>query len=156
MQLHHTTSLTPFEKEAIRLIWNGEYPIKLALATMQDMEEYFLGLQNARHYLLMYGDNVAAWAADFDRDDERWFAIIVDGKHQRAGLGSKLLDHLKQDNGVLNGWVADHNNDLKQNGATYTSPLSFYVKHGFEVLTGIRLELEKLSAVKIRWTKPRL
>jgi GNAT superfamily N-acetyltransferase len=156
MQLHQTTSLTPYEKEAIRSVWNGEYPVKLTLATMQDMEEYFLGLQNARHSLLMDGDNVAAWAADFDRDNERWFAIIVDGKYQRAGLGGKLLDHLKQHNAVLNGWVADHNNDLKQNGAPYISPLSFYLKHGFEVLADVRLELEKLSAVKIRWTKSRL
>lgn len=153
MQLHQTTSLTPFEKEAIRSIWNGEYPVKLALTTMQDMDEYFLGLLNARHSLLMDGGKVAAWAADFDRNDERWFAIIVDSRYQHKGVGGRLLDILKHNNGILNGWVADHDNDLKQNGDTYRSPLSFYIKHGFEVLHDIRLELDKLSAVKIRWTK---
>jgi hypothetical protein len=52
----------------------------------------------------------------------------------------------------LNGWVIDHNNDRKKNGLIYVSPLKFYEKCGFEIQNYMRLELDKISAVKIKWT----
>ena len=73
-------------------------------------------------------------------------------KSARTGLGRKMLDKIKQSEYVLNGWVIDHYNDKKKNGQTYTSPSSFYEKCDFEILKKERLELDKISAVKIKWT----
>jgi hypothetical protein len=53
----------------------------------------------------------------------------------------------------LNGWVIDHNNDKRKDGLIYISPLKFYEKCGFEIQSDIRLELDNISAVKIKWTK---
>ena len=64
-----------------------------------------------------------------------------------------MVDELKQVEPILNGWVIDHNNDKKINGLTYFSPLKFYEKCGFEIQTDNRLELDKISAVKIKWVK---
>ena len=64
-----------------------------------------------------------------------------------------MLNTLKNDENTLNGWVIDHNSDKKLNGNIYQSPLEFYIKNGFETLSETRLELEIMSAVKIKWTK---
>ena len=69
------------------------------------------------------------------------------------GFGTQLLNLGKEKESVLNGWVIDHDKDKKRNGENYISPLNFYLKNGFEVFPDNRLELEKLSAVKIRWKK---
>jgi hypothetical protein len=61
------------------------------------------------------------------------------------------LDELKKNNSVLNGWATDHQNDLKQNKDPYISPIDFYIKNGFVINTSIRIESDKISAVKIRW-----
>ena len=63
-----------------------------------------------------------------------------------------MLDEIKNNEPVLNGWVIDHNNDKKKNGQQYISPLKFYEKCGFGILSDVRLELDKISAVKIKWT----
>ncbi|MFT4741942.1 MAG: hypothetical protein ACI9L9_002739, partial [Marivirga sp.] len=52
-----------------------------------------------------------------------------------------------------NGWVIDHSNERKSNGRLYISPLNFYLKNGFKKLSRNRLELDKISAVKIKWEK---
>ncbi|MCK9481612.1 MAG: hypothetical protein M0R38_07625 [Bacteroidia bacterium] len=64
-----------------------------------------------------------------------------------------MLNELKSDENVLNGWVIDHNSDIKINGNFYQSPLNFYLKNEFEILNETRLELEIMSAVKIKWKK---
>lgn len=51
------------------------------------------------------------------------------------------------------GWAIDHNLDNKVNGETYKSPLEFYVKNNFEILSKEQLELDTISAVKIQWKK---
>jgi hypothetical protein len=84
---------------------------------------------------------------------EIWFAIIVDSRCHKIGIGTLLLDALKQDSEVLNGWVTDHDRYMKTSCARYLSPLVFYRKNSFEVLHDTRLEIEKLSAVKIRWQR---
>ena len=84
---------------------------------------------------------------------KKWFAIILSEKIKGKGFGRKMLDVLKQNETVLNGWVIEHNNDQKIIGKYYLSPLQFYGKCGFEILTTERLELDKISAVKIKWIK---
>nr|WP_290861271.1 GNAT family N-acetyltransferase [Flavobacterium sp.] len=91
------------------------------------------------------------WGIIFVRDSEQWFALLIDSRFQGMGLGTFLLNELKKTQPELNGWVIDHENDLKQNGKPYLSPLAFYKKNNFEVLGNFRIENEKLSAVKIKW-----
>lgn len=93
---------------------------------------------------------IGGWAFSFGSDNERWFAIILFEKMQGQGLGRKMLDKLKQSENNLNGWVIDHNNDKKKNGKPYNSPLGFYQKCDFKILKKERLELDKISAVKIK------
>ena len=49
------------------------------------------------------------------------------------------------------GWVIDNDAEMKLDGKPYRSPLSFYQKRGFKIHRDIRIETEKLSAVKIEW-----
>jgi hypothetical protein len=90
---------------------------------------------------------------EFKRENEKWFAIILDSSIHGNGLGTKILELAKQNKNELNGWVIDHSNEKKSNGRLYISPLNFYLKNGFKKLSRNRLELEKISAVKIKWEK---
>ncbi|MEO7977870.1 hypothetical protein [Flavobacterium sp.] len=62
-----------------------------------------------------------------------------------------MLNELKKNKKSLNGWVIDHENDIKQNKEFYKSPLLFYVKNGFVICEEKRIENEKMSGVKINW-----
>jgi alpha-D-ribose 1-methylphosphonate 5-triphosphate synthase subunit PhnI len=141
-------------KQQVLDLWNSEYPEKLAHNSLTEFDNYLQNLTNLKHFLLSNDTNfIFGWALTFDRENEKWFAIILSEKIKGKGYGRKMLDKLKQEESILNGWVIDHNNDKKKNGLIYDSPLMFYVKCGFEIQTDIRLELEKISAVKIKWTK---
>ncbi|MCL6265746.1 GNAT family N-acetyltransferase [Flagellimonas sp. 2012CJ39-3] len=98
-------------------------------------------------------EKIQAWYFDFTRENEKWFAIILSSKVQGKGLGTKILNMAKQKESILNGWVIDHNKDHKRNGQPYKSPLGFYLKHGFKKIPETRLELDHISAVKIKWKK---
>lgn len=126
------------EKESLMQLWNTEYPGKLNYETIHDFDLYLNGLTNAKHHLLI---------------DEKWFAIIIDNQIHGTGKGSLLIEELKKNNDILNGWVVDHENDVKQNNEQYKSPLLFYLKNGFTVCEKTRIENEKISAVKINWTR---
>jgi len=140
------------EKEVLRELWNNEYPLRLHLKTLEDFESYLNGIVNTKHYLLFDDSNkINGWAFTFLREDENWFAIILDSKIQGKGNGSLLINELKKNNTVLNGWVTDHENEVKRNNEVYKSPMSFYLKNDFTILTETRLENEKMSAVKINW-----
>jgi len=149
-----TTALSKTSKAQILELWNNEFPKKLNYQTLADFENYLSNLDNQSHVLLVNNrQNIKGWYFDFIRDDERWFAIILNAKMSGKGFGTQLLNLAKEKEPVLNGWVIDHSNDKKRNGETYISPLNFYLKNGFELITGSRSELEKLSVVKIRWKK---
>ncbi|MCD6010341.1 MAG: hypothetical protein K0Q79_203 [Flavipsychrobacter sp.] len=154
MYINTFTELTSEQKRSILDLWNREYPEQIRYATLTEFDTYLDNLKEKKHYLLA-GNNgeVQGWGFQFMRDMEQWFAIIVDSKVQRRGYGTLFLDEMKKNNTVLNGWVADHNNYRKQDGSVYISPLHFYIKNGFSVKHDIRIETEKLSAVKIVWHK---
>ena len=156
MNFLQTEQLSNDYKKEIFQIWNKEYPEKLAFQGVENFEEYLSKFENPNHYIIQNSRNkIIGWAVDFNRDNEKWFAIIVDQNEQHKGLGKKLLLELQKHNIELNGWVIDHDKDLKRNGEKYLSPLVFYLNHNFETLTDIRLENEILSAVKIKWKKPK-
>lgn len=154
MKLIRTNQLTETQKLQIFEIWNNEYPAKIGYTDISQFEAYLEKLADQHHILVLDEDEkVKGWFFDFIREEDRWFAIILDSSLHGKGIGTKILDLAKSSNTVLNAWVTDHNTDLKKNGEYYQSPLQFYIKNGFEVLTDTRIETDILSAVKIRWEK---
>lgn len=142
------------QKQQIFSLWNTEYPHILSYPNLDKMDVYLEGIINPTHYFLLNNlDETIGWAATFSRENEIWFAIIVDGIYHGKGFGKMLLDELKKEEKQLNGWVIDGNFQRKSNGELYISPLPFYVKNKFEVLSEIRLELDIFSAVKIFWSR---
>lgn len=47
----------------------------------------------------------------------------------------------------------DRGNELKLNGQIYAPPMPFYLKNDFTLIAGTRIETEKISAVKMVWSK---
>lgn len=152
LKISQTPELNEQVKNEVFDLWNNEYPEKLSYNHLSEFDDYLQKLTNSTHFLLTNNKNVLfGWAFTFDRENEKWFAIILSEKIQGEGWGRNMLDNLKQKESILNGWVIDHNNDKKKNGQAYLSPLGFYEKCGFSILEKERLELDNISAVKIRW-----
>jgi GNAT superfamily N-acetyltransferase len=150
-QIIRTRTLSAEECAAVDQLWNEEYPIKLSnrfSLLLQDVSNY-------EHFLLKAEDgSVIGWAVYFEKDGEIRFSIIVGARFQGKGYGKLLLDCLKSSLDEFYGWVIDHGNDIKANGA-YITPMPFYEKNGFEILSGERIDSEMISAVKIRWRRPK-
>ncbi|WP_431125929.1 GNAT family N-acetyltransferase [Flagellimonas flava] len=154
MEFIKRSSLAQSEKVQVLELWNNEYPEKLGYTSMAAFDTYLEHLKDSSHILLIDEDKkIKGWYFDFKRDNEKWFAIILDSQIHGKGIGSKMLELAKEKENELNGWVIDHSTDKKKNGESYHSPLNFYLKNGFEKVTGNRLELDKISAVKIKWAK---
>jgi len=152
MDFIHTSTLTSSQKEEILYLWNQEYPEQICYPGIAELESYLVRLLEQSHILMVDNQKIKGWYLDFNRDNEKWFAIIMDSTYQGKGLGTKMLNLAKEKEIELNGWVIDHDRYKKRNGETYASPLPFYLKNGFKVLREVRLELEQISAVKIQWT----
>jgi hypothetical protein len=152
MKIIETTTLSIDQKKAIYRLWNNEYPEKLAFKTITELDSY-LGTLPSPNYYLLENDSmqIQGWAMKFTIANEKWFTITIDSKVQGKGNGSMLLNKLKENEELINGWVIDHENDMKQNGESYKSPVQFYLKNGFILYPDIRLEIPILSAVKISW-----
>lgn len=154
MKIRSKSDLTFEEKEFLCQLWNKEYPEKLAYNSVAEFESYLNNFSDINHSLFCdASDEIQGWAITFTRENEKWFAIIINSKIQSKGFGSQLLNHLKSKENQLSGWVIDHNYDLKLDGTSYVSPLNFYLKNGFSVLQNVRIETEKIAAVKIVWNK---
>jgi GNAT superfamily N-acetyltransferase len=152
MKIVEVKVLSEEQKEVLRELWNNEYPLRLHLKTIADFDLYLNGLSNIKHYLLLDdSDIIVGWTFTFLRDNENWFAIILNSKEQGKGNGSVLINEIKKHNKSLNGWVIDQDNEVKQNKEFYKSPMVFYIKNGFAICKEIRIENEKMSAVKISW-----
>lgn len=154
MKITNTHQLNQEQKEQILQLWNNEYPEKLAYKSIDGFESYLEKLNEVNHFILLNDDEkIQGWAITFERESETWFAIILSENLHGKGWGTKVLNELKRHKNELNGWVIDNSNDKKLNGNFYKSPLEFYLKNEFEVLSDTRLELEIMSAVKIKWKK---
>lgn len=152
MNFYSTDTLTLHQKQQINELWNREYPAALNHKSKGDFEDY-LSLLSAPSHIVVYNKqgDIKGWYFDFMRDEERWFAMILDSEIHGKGVGSQLLNMAKDKHQELNGWVIDHNQDLKTDGTVYQSPLEFYLKNGFHIKSKSRLELEEISAVQIHW-----
>lgn len=154
MKIIQTSVLSLEDKKSLFELWNSEYPEKLVYTDLSEFEDYLNGLSELKHFLLVdHLKQLQGWAFNFEREEENWFGIIVNSKMHQKGFGTLLLNELKKNSSVLNGWVTDHQNDVKQNKETYLSPIEFYSKNGFTVCENIRIENDKISAIKIRWEK---
>ena len=152
MRIVEKEALSLEEKVVLIELWNNEYPMRLHLKTIADFEIYLNELLNVNHYLLLDSfDKIMGWAFTFVRDDEDWFAIILQSKIQGKGNGSRLLNEIKKYRDNLSGWVVDQDNEKKLNATMYKSPMQFYIKNDFRICSEIRIENEKISAVKINW-----
>jgi GNAT superfamily N-acetyltransferase len=148
MKIIKTKSLSDKQVDQINKLWNDEYPTKLK-------DRFPILLEGAdwyNHYIIEdLNNNVMAWAVDFEKDKQVRFSIIVASIHKGKGLGGMLIEKLKAENQEFYGWVIDHNDDLKSNGTFYQSPMPFYLKHGFEILSDVRIDNEMIKAVLIKW-----
>lgn len=152
MKLCETRELNQDQVEALHQLWNNEYPERLKHASAEEFGNYLNALENKYHLLLINGQaKIQGWCFSFERDGAPWFAIIVSSQSQGQGYGQQLLNTLKKKHSCLYGWVIDHAQDKKVNGQPYPSPLPFYLKNGFKTEPALRLETEKISAVKITW-----
>src|SRR5690349_14300776 len=123
-------NLTKDQTNQIDCLWNEVYPVKLKNRfglLLNDISEY------NHHVLLNEADQVIGWAVAFLRDEEIWFSVLVSPANQNKGYGKMLIDSLTQNYKNLCGWVIDHNNDLKQDGSIYYTPMQFYQKNSFIV-----------------------
>lgn len=152
MEISSYTELSAPQKADIREIWNAVYPDFIAFSHSTDFDSYLNTLRHCTHYIASdYRGKVFGWLATFHRDDERWMVMMIDESAQSKGVGKGLLRTAQDHEDVLCGWVVDHDRYVKVNGKRYRSPLSFYVNEGFEVLSDVRFEDGKLSAVKVKW-----
>ncbi|PWG81350.1 hypothetical protein [Pararcticibacter amylolyticus] len=154
MKITSSICLTEFQKECAYNLWNNEYPQNLRYKTITEFDEYLNGLQRKKHYFLIDDEEIiVAWAATFERNNEKWFAIIVNSAIHGMGHGTAILNEIKKEEQHLVGWVIDHERDLKVNGDKYLSPLTFYTKNQFSILPNSRIESSKISAIKIAWQR---
>lgn len=146
--------LSDTQLQTLRNLWNREYPAALVYKRPEDFVLYVRRLENVRHYLLKDESSIIyGWAFDFDREQEKWFGILVDGEMQGKGYGSLLMQKLKENNVSLNGWMIDRETDVKSNGENYKSPAKFYRAQQFALLPHERMGFDKISAIKITWTR---
>lgn len=154
MNILYTTKINKSQKTELFELWNAEYPVNLAHGSLQDFDKYLDGVSNHKHFLLCNeAGAIQGWHFQFTRDDETWFGMIISSKLQGQGWGSKLLNKGKKTVNKLAGWVVDHADYLKANGEPYISPLGFYLKNDFEIVPDAKPAGDKLSAVKVIWSK---
>lgn len=149
-----TRELTIPQKEQILYLWNSEYPEKLMHPGLPHFEKYLDELEDHSHIIMTDQNRVIqGWYFDFIREDRRWFAIIVNSVHQGKGYGTQLLKMAKEKETELNGWVVQGNKEKNSNGDYYVSPLNFYLKNGFRLISNKHFRIKNTTVLKIRWKK---
>lgn len=149
IRVHH---LSNKDRLVLRELWNDSYPQQLIFHSLEAFDTYFASLEEVVHLCCYDGPLLVGWAFTFRREESKWFALIVHTNYRLRGVGSLLLNELKQKETSLYGWVVDHDRYRTQSGAPYISPLAFYRKHHFTVRYTVRLETLVLSAVQILWS----
>lgn len=152
MKIVEQNELSAEQKLRIVQLWNAEYPSSLAYREVSGFDDYLNNLGGKKHFLLTDSSSeIAGWALIFERENAKWFAILIDEKIQGQGFGVKLIDALKAAENRLFGWVIDRNDYKKSNGEQYRSPLGFYKKVGFRVHENEKIAKQEISGVKIEW-----
>lgn len=150
MEIIKVTTLQYNEIESLKELWNAEYPSCIQHDSISEFNNYLGTLDKANHILIKDSNTIIGWFADFEREKERWFLMILSQKSQGKGIGRKLISMIKQDHSILNGWVVTNNNYKKIDGTLYKSPVGFYKKLGFTFCEDITLDSSGLKAIKIQ------
>ena len=154
MNIQRTKILTSSQKQDLFELWNKEYPRDLKYENIKDFEDYLKPLKDLNSILLLdENEKIKGWYFDFLRENERWFAVILDSNIQGQNFGTQILNLSKVENTELNGWVIKSETYLKDNGEPYNSPIEFYRKNGFKILEETKLETDNISAIKVKWFK---
>lgn len=154
VEIIQVLELNKAQKNHIFKLRNQESPVNLVYPTLNYFESYLdMYSKGNPIHLLIYNESreLVGWLFLYDKYGERWFVLVLDQKIQGQGYGSQLLNRAKSYGQDLAGWVIDHGNDVLTNGEPYKAPTGFYLKNGFQILNDLRLENDKLSAVKILW-----
>ncbi|MCQ0112140.1 GNAT family N-acetyltransferase [Zhouia amylolytica] len=144
------------EKEKLQLIelWNEVYPDILQFKSTYEFDKYLSKLKDVRHTLLFDDANdIKGWFADFLRNDERWFVMMVSSDLQGKGYGSSFLNEAKKHFDSLSGWVICEHEYTKKNGKPYKPPVEFYEKNDFMLYPEVIFETDVLKTVKMQWKK---
>lgn len=152
MKFSRSQKLTPTEKMDIFHIWNNAYPAQIAYTSVDDFDTYLHTYANPTHLLAKVNSKVVGWLSTFDRNGERWFALLIDSHYQKKGVGSKLMHEMQHVETAISGWMVPHNDYIKSDGSHYLSPQLFYKKFGF-LTTNETMQSATLTTVKIRWSK---
>jgi GNAT superfamily N-acetyltransferase len=154
VNIQRTKILTSSQKQDLFELWNKEYPRDLKYENIKDFEDYLKPLKDLNSILLLdENEKIKGWYFDFLRENERWFAVILDSNIQGQNFGTQILNLSKVENTELNGWVIKSETYLKDNGEPYNSPIEFYRKNGFKILEETKLETDNISAIKVKWFK---
>jgi len=154
VNIQRTKILTSSQKQDLFELWNKEYPRNLKYENIKDFEDYLMPLKDLNNILLLdENEKIKGWYFDFLRENERWFAVILDSNIQGQNFGTQILNLSKVENTELNGWVIKSETYLKDNGEPYNSPIEFYRKNGFKILEETKLETDNISAIKVKWFK---
>lgn len=154
MKIIESKTLNKKQKAEILKLWNQEYPKALSLSGLTAFEDYLRHLSDKHHLLLTdEADIVMGWLIYFIRDDERCFAMILHASLQGRGYGSRLLNLAKTYNPELTGWVIDNDHQQMESREYYKSPVGFYRKNDFEILSDIQSRKKNINGVKVRWRK---
>lgn len=142
------------EKQELIELWNTVYPDVLQFKSLYEFEKYLSKLKDLKHTLLFdENNNIKGWFADFSRNNERWFIMMVSSELQGQGYGSRLLDEAKKKFNELNGWVICEHEYKRKDGKPYQSPVSFYEKNDFMLYPDIIFETDVLKTVKMQWVR---
>lgn len=151
MKIVYSDCLSLADKDFSLKLWNNEYPSSIQHKDMKSLEAYLNELVSAKHYFLIAAQKKVGWYCDFHRDNDRWFAMIIEREMQGKGAGTKLVENAKKINTSLKGWVAQDDSLTRNDGSISPSPISFYKPSGFEI-TDKTWETEALKTVKIKWS----
>lgn len=96
LTFQHSITLSGEDIIALMNLWNHEYPTSLSYDKTADFENYIKTLLLPEHILIKNKNHLIGWAAKFDRENDRWFVIILSKIVQGKGLGSELMNRLKK------------------------------------------------------------
>jgi hypothetical protein len=74
---------------------------------------------------------------------------------KKKGIGRSLVERGKESSECINGWVIEAIKLPKKGGNLYRSPLSFYLKMGFEKTSTYSKTNSGIKTVKIQWKSKR-
>lgn len=156
MNIISTEDLSLSHRQEILKLWNREYPLNLMFEDREELDEFLSKLSDRQHTLLLDEQGrLKGWYADFIREGERWFVLLLHSDYHGRGFGTRLMRMAQQQRSELHGWVINTDEYRKADGQPYRSPTNFYRKLGFQVLEHVVLESEKIRVIKIYWAKAR-